>query len=142
MWRIALPECIAIDGFFLIIEKHSRKEREKNSWWEKSTQEQQQNLKLGRLYSSILGNEDFMLWSKEARSKDSNLLRGEPYSEAGAVSLLRLTWAYWESRCTIDENLLGSQTPVHTMLVLRLKGMSNTSQLIIVFLFQNHLQLV
>lgn len=45
-------------------------------------------------FSSVLGNEDFMLWSKEVRSKDSSLLRGEPYSEAEAVSFLRLTWAY------------------------------------------------
>lgn len=32
-----------------------------------------------------------MLWLREVRSKDSNLLRGGPYSEAEVVSFLTLT---------------------------------------------------
>jgi len=52
-----------------------------------------------------------MLWLGEVRTKDRNLLRGEPYSEAEAVSFSGLTRTDLESRLTIDKHFLDCQTP-------------------------------
>lgn len=52
----------------------------------------------------------WVLCCSQKKMKRQQPIKRRTYSEAEAVSFLRLTWAYCETRFTIDGNLLGSQT--------------------------------